>query len=114
MPAIPFVMAAAAVAGTAATIKSGRDAKKQAAQSADLAKRQASTVNVANTQAALNAAEKERTAALVDKAQVQATEQLTTVADVAVADPTAGPAAKRRQVRSQFRMDGGADGALRI
>lgn len=114
MPAIPFVMAAAAVTSTAVAIKSARDTKQQAKRTENLAKRQAAVTNTANQQAASAAAERERVAAQVDAAQVQATEQLEVGADVAVADPGESPAARRRQVRSQFRMDGGANGALRI
>jgi len=107
------IAAIAAVVSAAASISSARQQSKAQKQAADLARRQAKVQNEANVQAATTAREREQVASEAEANQAAATEQLSEQVDVTATatDPTDNPAARRRQTRSTFRMDGGSDGS---
>lgn len=111
-----IVGAGAAVAGTVNAKKAAKAQEAQAQQAADLARRQAAATNQANAMALTRAAQRDQLAVSVEADTAAATAQLNETPDAALATAEASPSARRRQVRSQFRLDGGSDasGSLRL
>lgn len=113
MPAA--ILAGAAVVGAAATIRNGQQQAKAAKQQSLREALRQGAISQANAQAQTNAAQREQVAAQAEANNKLAQEQMNVTPDVATQAVDDNPAARRRSVRSAFRMDTvGGSGAIRV
>lgn len=99
-----------------ATYSQNRTAASRQKAAAEAARIEASNDAAANRQAAMAADERDKTAALVKQNEAQATDQLTAVPEVTIADAQT-PAQRKRVVSAQFNVGDagvGSAGGLRV